>query len=74
MFNKSYEETANECAVLNTKLRLHTGGHLNVLAKQAVAKIKQPFNAAGQGNYLNLIVAIICTIIGISLILKLFSK
>ncbi|WP_293308257.1 hypothetical protein [Pedobacter sp. UBA5917] len=74
MFNKHEDLVAFDCAALNSKLRFHTGGLLNVQGKQIPATIKPPFNPAGQQNYFKLIIVAICTIIGFSLFVKLFSK
>jgi len=74
MFNKPFNVVSAECAVLNAKLRFHTGGRLNIGHSAVVPRTFVYSKQTPQNNYFKVIMGAICLILSLILIGKLFSK
>jgi len=74
MFNKPFNVVSAECTVLNAKLRFHEGGRLNIGHSGVVPRRFVYSKHTPENNYLTWIMGVICAILSLILIGKLFSK
>lgn len=74
MFNKQFKVVSAECAALNAKLRVHSGGRLNQSDEKPVAIVRNIRQGSSDTDFFEMIMVIAGVILSFLLIGKLFSK